>query len=758
MVSISKLRKQIIVSGIVQGVGFRPFVYHLAQELNLVGYVVNDGRGVVIEIEGSNHSLSLFIVKLQTQSPPLAQINKLTSKEIPLVEEGFFEIRNSQNSPSTTLLLSDMALCKECRDEMHDPENRRFQYPFINCTNCGPRYSIIKKLPYDRCNSSMNKFTMCEACQREYEDPQSRRYHAQPISCPDCGPHLHFIDMLHEKELYNEDALIETIKKIEDGKSIAIKGLGGFHIICDATNSEAVSRLRDSKHRQTKPLAVMFASLREIKKVAKITKKDIQLLTSAECPIVIVEKKKYTSLSETVAPNINRIGVFLPYTPLHLLLLERLKRPIVATSANISDAPIITDEASVMQKLPLVVDAVLTHDREIVNACDDSVMMTLDKESFFLRLGRGYGPKSFHLLHKTEKKILAVGANQKNTLTFAFNENLILSPYIGDLNSLDSFEYFEQTLETFQRLYNFEPELIVCDKHPFYETSLWAKRYVKAHNNVELIELQHHYAHALATMAEFGLDENVLAFCFDGTGYGDDGTLWGGEVLIASPQNYERRYYFKKLHLLGGEKAIHEPRRVALSLLFECFTLDEIVSMPIPLIKSFSQEELKTLHTMFLRKINAPQSSSLGRLFDAIYALSGYTKPLGYEGESGLIMETLAKKYRSKKSYSYSIEGQEICYREMICEVLQEFSSSQISAKFINTICKIILDISSRHPELPIVLSGGVFQNKLLLLKVTNSLKRLKRRYYFQQQSSINDGGISLGQAYYAVKKYKGSR
>lgn len=757
-VSTSKLRFKVAVSGVVQGVGFRPFVYNLAKELELVGYVINNGGGVIIEIEGSQERLALFLNKLEFSAPPLAKIYNISYENIPPLNEENFRIESSQKSFSSTLLPNDIALCKECESEMYESTNRRYNYPFINCTNCGPRYTIIKNLPYDRCNTSMDIFAMCEDCRREYNDPQSRRYHAQPISCPNCGPKLHFIDMEQEEDSYNNDALNVAVKKIQEGKSVAIKGLGGFHIVCDATNAEAVQKLRDSKHRATKPLAVMFRNLRDINSVAKVSKKEKELLLSQEHPIVIVHKKKSSFLADAVAPNIDKIGVFLPYTPLHMLLLDTLKKPIVATSANISDAPIITKQECIMNMLPLVVDGVLTHDREILNACDDSVVMSLDDKSIFLRLARGYGPKSFYLRTKTNKKILAVGANQKNTLTFAFDKNLILSAHIGDLNSIDAFAYFTRTLETFRRIYDFEPDVIVCDKHPAYETHIWAKEYVKEHPSVELIELQHHYAHALATMAEHTLEEEVLAFCFDGTGYGDDATLWGGEVLIASTQEYKRLYHFKEIHLLGGEKAVREPRRVGLSLLFECFSLEEIMQMKIPLIESFSENELKTLHRMFLRKINAPLSSSLGRLFDAVYALSGYTKPLGYEGESGLIMEGLAAQCKSKKSYPYSIRKGVIEYKEMICSILQESAPEQISTKFINTIVAIIVDIASKHPHLPVVLSGGVFQNRLLLLRVSEALQKQKRKFYFQEQSSINDGGISLGQAYYAVKKYKGSR
>jgi hydrogenase maturation protein HypF len=603
----------------------------------------------------------------------------------------------------------------------------------------------------------MGAFVMCDACKKEYEDPKSRRYHAQPTSCYDCGPKLEFIDMTNGEKNFH-DPIDATIKKIQEGVSVAVKGLGGFHIVCDATNEAAVMKLRRDKHRPTKPFAVMFQSLREIKKVAKLSKKEEELLLSQERPIVLVTKKPNSLLAKSIAPNIDKIGVFLAYTPLHELLLEALKAPIVATSANISDEPIITKESDIIKKLPLVVDAILTHNRAIVNACDDSVVMSVNEEPVYLRLARGLAPKSFYLANPSKKRILALGANQKNTLAFAFDKQLVLSAHIGDLNSIEAFGYFTKTLETFKRIYDFEPDVIVCDKHPRYETTLWAKEYVASHADVELIELQHHYAHALATMAEYNCQRDVLAFCFDGTGYGDDKTLWGGEVLIASPQEYKRVFSLQNIYLLGGEKAVREPRRVGLALLFENYSFDTILKMQHPLVESFTAQELKTLYRMFEKKINTPKSSSIGRLFDAVYALSGFVDELGYEGESGLIMETLAKKSRVKSSFRYEIDGDKICYKPMIEEILKESSAENIAAKFINTLSKIIIEIAQRYPDLPVVLSGGVFQNRLLLAKVSKALERLGREYLVQHQSTLNDGSISLGQAYYAVKKYEGKQ
>ena len=744
-------RVQLRVTGVVQGVGFRPFVYKLANTLELSGFILNNGSGVTVEIEGNLENIKKFLSDLETTLPPLARIDSLVQNEIALTGASSFEIVESQTTTPNTLVSPDVSLCDDCKEEMRNPENRRYNYPFINCTNCGPRYTIINKLPYDRVHTSMQKFEMCDSCRAEYEDPNNRRYHAEPISCYVCGPKLKLVDISNNVIADEHEAVLKACEQLKRSKTIALKGLGGFHLVCDATNEEAIQTLRVNKNRPTKPLAVMFSSIEEIKKVASISKEEESLILSKERPIVLVKKSESKILADSIAPNIDRVGVFLAYTPLHELLLEKFNAPIVATSANLSDEPIIRDDKELLAKLSAVISVVLTHDREILNACDDSVVMFARDELLTLRMARGYAPKSFYNAHVTKKKILALGANQKSTMTLAFENNIIVSPHIGDLNSLDSFEYFLRTLETFKRFYNFEPDVIVCDKHPNYETTKWARAYKQEHKEIELIEVQHHYGHALSCMAEYDMNEKVLAFCFDGTGYGDDGKLWGGEVLIATPNEYERVWHFSELSLLGGEKAVKEPRRVALALLFEYFELAEIVAMQNALVQSFSKEEIETYHTMYMRGINSPKSSSVGRLFDGVYALSGHVQNLGYEGESGLIMEGLSQDSQTTEHYSYTMQEGVIEYTEMIKEILQESDASLVSRKFINTLRNIIVEISKKHPELPVVLSGGVFQNSVLVSEVTERFKKENIRYYIQKQTPVNDGGISLGQAYFAL-------
>ena len=745
-------RSRLKISGVVQGVGLRPFIYQLAEQLALSGFVFNDGDGVIVEIEGEEVSLKRFKERLRALPPPLSRIDFIHDEEMVCVNESTFTIQHSKQSSVQTMVSPDMAICEACKAEMNDISNRRYHYPFINCTDCGPRYSIIESLPYDRPNTSMAPFSMCKACAQEYNDPSDRRYHAQPISCHDCGPRLSLLDLDGAVSVQDVEALNRVCSLILHGKTVAIKGLGGFHLVCDATNEEAVRQLRRDKRRPSKPFAVMFDAIENIRMAASVSKDEESLLCSKEHPIVVVNKSDANTLASSIAPGINKIGLFLAYTPLHILLLEKLGRPIVATSANLSDEPIITDERTLLKKLGSVVHAVLSYDREIVNACDDSVAMIAGGEKVLMRMARGYAPKSLPFTREAPKKILALGANQKSSIALAFGDHMILSPHIGDLVSLDAVEYFERTLETFKRFYGFEPDVVVCDNHPGYETTKWAKQLAKKRRSVELIEVQHHYAHALACMAEYGLSEPVLAFCFDGTGYGDDGTLWGGEVLIADPQKYERVSHLRSFKLIGGEKAVKEPRRVALSLLFQCYSLDEIIAMDSPTVKSFDLSELKVLHTMYKRDLNTPKSSSVGRLFDAVASLAGIAQVLGYEGESGLLLESEAESDETS-CYAYDIHDGVIDWEPMLKAILEMRSVKSTATKFMNTLCQIIMDIAQKHPDLPVVLSGGVFQNQYLVEQLAKRFKKERIRYYIQTDTPVNDGGIALGQLYYALHK-----
>jgi len=738
------------ISGIVQGVGFRPFVYKLAQQYTLDGFVRNGSEGVYVEVEGKVDDIALFEEMLLHNTPPLARIDKYEKKSLHVRGEKGFVIQESTDGDIETLVLPDVSMCATCKEEMLSVDDRRYGYALINCTDCGPRYTLLQNLPYDRKNTTMKEFVMCEKCREEYSNPLSRRYHAQPISCPECGPQIY---LCFEDGTQEDDAIFQKVATLlDEGKTIALKGLGGFHLVCDATNEEAVQTLRKNKNRPTKPLAVMYASLEALQKDVCLTNEEKELLCSQERPIVIVEKSKTLSLAPSIAPNISKVGVFLAYTPLHELLLHQYNKPIVATSANLSGEPIITEEKLLFQKLSHVVSCALSHNRVIQNGCDDSVVMAVAKEPLFLRLARGYAPLSFYRKDTSTCKVLALGANQKSSITLGFYEHLICSPYIGDLDSLESLEYFTQTVETFCRLYQFKPEIIVSDMHPNYETTRWAKEYVAKYSGVKHISVQHHYAHALSVMAEYNLTQEYIAFCFDGTGYGDDGVLWGGEVLRCSLKGYERIGHLQTLKLLGGEKAIKEPKRVGLSLLFEVMCFEEVCALKHPLVQSFSKQELKTLYTMYSKGLNAPLATSIGRLFDGVYSLCGFVDGVSYEGESGLFLESLALTCKHDRCYTYTIENGVISYEMMIKEMLYEEDGAFIARKFINTLADIVCRVSLEHNQ-EILLCGGVFQNSVLVATIIELFEKHHITYYIQHKTPLNDGSISLGQAYYALKK-----
>ncbi|MCD6258383.1 MAG: carbamoyltransferase HypF [Helicobacteraceae bacterium] len=729
------IREVYCIQGIVQGVGFRPFVYKIAHELNLSGFVKNSISGVTIEVEGNKKSLQLFEEYLHSQLPPLAHIDTLSKTQILPTDSQGFEIIQSDHpiSAKSARISPDIATCKECLQDLKNG-GKYHNYFALNCTNCGPRYSIIQTVPYDRKHTSMSKFEMCSSCQEEYTNPRSRRYHAQPIACNHCGARLALSIKGEHLDLSDEEKFQNVARSIKDGQIGAIKGIGGFHLVCDATNDEAIFKLRKYKNRPTKPFAIMCKDLQQVQSFGSTSKEEEILLTSKEAPIVLIKKlpSSHNKLSGLLAPNIESIGFMLASTPLHHLLFEYLQDPIVATSANLGNEPIITNEESIYEKLPFV-DFVLDFDRDIVNGVDDSVVQVIQGKKQTLRLARGYAPKLIKLPFQSDKKILALGANQKNSIAFVIDDNIILSAHIGDLDSIESFEYFQRTIQTFQGFYDFEADLIIHDKHPSYMTSKWAKTQAK-----ERIEVQHHVAHIYACMAEFGLRGQYLGFSFDGTGYGDEAlaTLWGGEIFLGD----QRKYWFSPIKLLGGEKAIKEPRRVALSMLFEQYTFEEMIQLNLECINSFSTEEIKLLHQSYTHDLNAPKSSSVGRLFDAMASFADLLQIQSYEGEAGLICE---QNYNPNitQSFEYKIIDGAI-------DIAYDFFDKEIVSKFINTLVKIVVDIA-KIEKLEVILSGGVFQNKTLLTLLIKKFEEESIIYYFQQETAINDGGIALGQAYY---------
>ena len=712
------LRKRFFFEGIVQGVGFRPTVYRIAKSLNLKGFVLNEGRGVLVEVEGER--VEEFKDEFLKNLPPLSKIEKISEEELEEIGYKNFEIKKSKTTKKTTSISPDISVCEDCLKEMYDKNNRRYLYPFINCTNCGPRYTIIENLPYDRKNTSMKKFKMCKKCKSEYENPLDRRYHAEPISCYECGPKLRIL--YRDKNKWEEfGSELEEIKKIEfitnkikEGKIVAIKGLGGFHLACDATDEEVVNELRKRKKRPYKPFAMMFKNIEMIKKYSKVTDKEIEVISSKERPIVIVNKKVEL---KGIADNIDRYGVFLPYTPLHYLLFNFLDVPIVMTSANISDEPIIKDKDELIEKLGDVVDFILDNDRDIINACDDSVVQVVNTYVMPMRLARGYAPLMKNVSN-SEISILAVGANQKNTISLSFENKIILSPHIGDLGTIGSVEYFEKTIQTFRRLYDFKEDVIICDMHPSYESTKWAKK-----QNKKIIQLQHHYAHVLPAMWEYDLDE-VLAFVFDGTGYGLDGAIWGGEVFVCNRHDFQRIAHLKYFRLIGGEKAIKNPSNMAVALIDE------------ELAKSFSNYKIAKA----LKDASFPLTSSMGRVFDMVAFLGGFIEKNEYEGYSGLMIEKFFNS-NIKNFIDFEIKDNEIDFVPILNFAAKNRGNFEIiSSVFINSIVKMILEISKNY-DLPVVVSGGVFQNKTLLMEL---LKR--KKVYFSKKVPLNDGGISFGQ------------
>ncbi|MDD2382562.1 MAG: carbamoyltransferase HypF [Sulfurospirillaceae bacterium] len=736
---INSVRWRYHVEGIVQGVGFRPFIYTLCLRFHLKGYVLNNSEGVIIDIEGFENSLNQFEEALHVELPPLARIDLITKdKKLPLQNYTEFTISKSDVSTSKhTLISPDMALCPACLEELKNPNNRRFGYPFINCTHCGPRYSIIKTVPYDRPNTSMHPFVMCHACEQEYTNPLDRRYHAQPISCEACGPTLSLKNIQGDVLATHEKALEIFARFIREGHIVAMKGMGGFHLMCDATCDMTVLELRKRKHRPSKPFAVMFGSLDDVKKECQMQVSEENELCSQLRPIVLLKRHEMLSrISIYIAPRIDRLGAFLPYTPLHVRLFDYLQTPIVATSANRSGEPIITHSDELLEKLDGVVDYYLDYNRDIVNASDDSVIQVIDDKILLMRASRGLAPKSLRFTSHETRKILAVGAQQKNAIAIYHNQQVILSPYIGDLDTVNSFEFFEKTLQSFKDFYDFEPDIIVGDMHPNYATTQWAKK-----QNKPFVQVQHHYAHILATLYEHRLDEKVLGIAWDGTGYGDDGTIWGGEFLVCDTTSYERVAHFEPFLLLGGDASIKDIRRILISLLFD-IGFEHFDEMP------FDTKDIKLLKQIYDKKINAPRCSSVGRLFDAVAVLCGLSHKVSYDGESGLLLESLYDNTISE-AYSFYLEGTMIHYKHTLLDMIHDKEPRIIATKFMNALVDCVVELSAKY-GLPTVLSGGVFQNRTLL---ENLLVKSKMPLYFPHEIPINDGGICMGQLYKMLSK-----
>ncbi len=739
---------KITIKGVVQGVGFRPFIYNLAKSFSLNGYVYNGNFGVAIVLNATQDEVETFITDIKKEQPPLASIESIEYTQVKQESFDDFTIKESVSSEvGFTNIPPDLFVCEDCARELLDPNDRRYGYPFITCTNCGVRYSIIKNLPYDRVNTSMAKFTMCKACEAEYSDPGNRRYHAQPIGCYDCGPNLSFLDN-NQAQLSsgNREPIALSIEALKQGAIVAIKGVGGYHLVCDATNDTAVQKLRERKHRPAKPFALMLKDIESARELTYIDEQEAQLLSSPQRAIVLLDKKGDANLSKSVAPHLSRLGIFLAYTPLHLLLLDALDVPLVATSANISDDPIATNIEE-LRLMSGVYDFILDHNREIVNRCDDSVVMVVEKRVVTIRRARGYAPASLKLPYPLKQNALAVGAHQKNSVAIGSEESVVLSPYIGDLGNIASIKSFERAIKDLQRVYSFNYTTILHDAHKGYDSTHYALAQ-DAHKK----EVYHHYAHILSVMAEHGLkNQKVLGVAFDGTGFGEDATLWGGEFLVCDYEGFERIAHLKPFLLLGGEAAIKEPRRVALALLFDIYG-KEALKIESSTLSSFSKEELTTLYTMWERGLNAPKTSSMGRVFDAVASLLGISQTISFEGESGMLLEEFYDETMSGV-YDYDVKRGIIDISPMIISLTKESDTKIAITKFFNTVVKIIVNIYGDYKDLPLCASGGVFQNRILVKLLLKEFPDL----FMNEQFPPNDGGIALGQMASFMNIPKGS-
>ncbi|MFN3598665.1 MAG: carbamoyltransferase HypF [Aquificaceae bacterium] len=739
------MRLRLRLKGAVQGVGFRPFVYRLAQTLGLKGWVINSSSGVEIEVEGKKGLLEEFLLRLHQEKPPLAYIY---SQEIEYLEEvGYsdFEIRNTkEEGKKEVLILPDIALCPWCLKELFDPQDRRYMYPFINCTHCGPRFTIIERLPYDRPNTTMKTFEMCLECRKEYEDPKDRRFHAQPIACPKCGPSLSLLDKKGEVLVVGEESLRKVLEALREGRIIAVKGIGGFHLMCNATDESTVRSLRERKRRKEKPFAVMFRDIEQICFYGEPTELEKALLLSPEGPIVLIRDKGL--LAPSVAPSLKRIGAFLPYSPLHHIILNSLDFPVVATSANISEEPIVKDNHEAVEKLNTLADFILIHNRDIRRRCDDSVVKVIGGIPTPIRRSRGYVPMPVKLPFKLKRRVLAVGGMLKNTFAIGFEDMVILSQHVGDVENLETLKNFEEMVFDLMELYDFEPEAVVCDLHPRYETTRWARDFSKR-QNLLLIQVQHHYAHILSCMAERGIEGKVLGIAWDGTGYGEDGSLWGGEFLICDYKGYERLFHFRPFKLIGGEQAVKEPRRVALSLLFELYG-EKALEMDLEPVRSMEEKELKNLYLAWLKGINSPLSSSVGRLFDAVASLMGIAQVISYEGQAAMMLEDLYDPL-VKDHYDYALEGNLIDWVSIFEKLIKDKQKEKAPSRFINTLAHICLRVAKEVGMERVCLSGGVMQNDPLVSKIKELLEGGGFKVYTHQRVPPNDGGLSLGQVVY---------
>jgi hydrogenase maturation protein HypF len=781
-------RLHLHLTGIVQGVGFRPFVYNLAKKLGLKGWVLNSSEGVHIEVEGSSDKLHQFLELLQKEKPPRAEIKSIKVEELPFKGYSNFEIRESKKSSEEFVLVSpDIATCKECLKELFDPRDRRYRYPFINCTNCGPRFTIIEDIPYDRPKTTMKKFKMCPQCQQEYDDPTNRRFHAQPNACPICGPQIVFLarteifevlgikgkslqeaneKFLQDYEierrndfcyLTEEEALKAAKLLLKKGMILALKGLGGFHLACKAKDIQPVEKLRQRKRRPSKAFAVMFESIEEAKKAVVLSPEAEKLLDSPQAPIVLLPKRKPEYLAENIAPGLADYGIMLPSTPLHHLLLREMKEPLVMTSGNLSEEPIARDNEEAIERLGAIADGFLIHNRPIHSRYDDSVINAVAKP-FMIRRARSYAPYPLDFPFSNLPSIFAAGAELKSTFTLTRKNFAFVSQHLGDLEDELTFNVYRETFELFQKLFRIQPEIITCDLHPDYLSTRFAEEIAQEKH---LYRVQHHFAHIASVVGEHNLKEPILGFAFDGTGYGPDGTVWGGEIIVADGSEYQRIGRLYPFFLPTGEAAIKKPYRVAASILKE---IDDELSATV------AGPEYEVLERLLQSRRNLFLTSSVGRLYDAVAVILGLGREATYEGELAMRLEALPGRIKAQKclevgNYKFGLLQNvddliELDWRPVVEEIVRDVKNNIdraiIACKFHNSLAKAILDCAEYFAQKTgiknLAFSGGVFQNALLNELILLTFSNRNFNLFFHKHLPPNDGCISFGQAVFTAK------
>jgi hydrogenase maturation protein HypF len=737
---------------LVQGVGFRPFIYRLAVNFKLSGWVENRNDGVLIMVEGKEESIAGFLRHIRDEAPVASIIESVS--QVPVVPEGMnnFKVRKSKNiSDNVTLISPDISVCNDCLGDMKT-QPHRVDYPFINCTNCGPRFSIIRDLPYDRDKTTMDRFKMCHVCSSEYNDLNNRRFHAQPVACNNCGP---VYRLLINGTVFSgiNEILGILCGQLDSGGVVAMKGTGGFHLVCDAFNQGAVKKLRQIKHRDKKPFAVMFSDIEEIRKIADVDDCEELSLLSWRKPIVILKLKKFREVVKDINSVLDSIGIMLPYMPVHYMLFEKLKtKALVMTSGNFSDEPIIFENDVAVKKLSPLTDAVLIYDRDIFNRCDDSVVHIVNKSERVIRRSRGFVPAPVRLAISADG-IFAAGADMKNCFCIGKEHHAILSQHIGDLEQAENYEFYKNNAGRFEYLFRSKPLLFAGDMHPGY----YSNRYVNKFSD-EKIFIQHHHAHIASCMAENNIDEQVIGISFDGTGYGDDGAIWGSEFLICDFLDYHRIAHFEYIPLPGGDNASREPWRMAVSYLFKTYG-SKFLDMKLPLFQHVSKEKIMLVVTAIEKGINCPLTSSAGRLFDAVSSLTGICHYSFYEAEAAMLLESAVDEhckdfYSFKCSESISLIN---TVEEIVKDIMNKVPVSIISARFHNTvseiICEMVKNIRSEYHLNKVALSGGVFQNRYLSEKVENMLLENGFELFIHRTVPANDGGIALGQLAIAAKR-----